>query len=403
MGYYNQNQDGGRSRRKKSGWLIPLLLGILIGIILVIEVIPAFTGSDTAEEEAGTDNARIETNDGSGSVNQSVTVDVSTQITDVVEEVTPSVVGVTNIQKRTDFWNQQQEEGIEAGTGSGVVYKMDDGTAYVVTNHHVIEGADNVEIVLYDDTHLEAEIMGSDLFSDLAVLRMDGSQVEKAIEIGSSGSVKVGEPAIAIGNPLGLMFSSTVTQGVISGTERTIPQDFNQDGRADWQAEVIQTDAAINPGNSGGALININGQLIGINSMKINEAAVEGIGFAIPIDSALPIIKELEANGEVTRPFLGVEIYSLDEVPQTEWDSTLNLPKKVEGGVYIWNVEPLSPADEAGLERLDVITELDGEPIYNMIDLRKILYQEKEVGDEVSVVYYRDGEKKETTITLGTQ
>jgi len=403
LGYYNQNQDGGRSRRKKSGWLIPLLLGILIGIILVIEVIPAFTGSDTAEEEAGTDNARIETNDGSGSVNQSVTVDVSTQITDVVEEVTPSVVGVTNIQKRTDFWNQQQEEGIEAGTGSGVVYKMDDGTAYVVTNHHVIEGADNVEIVLYDDTHLEAEIMGSDLFSDLAVLRMDGSQVEKAIEIGSSGSVKVGEPAIAIGNPLGLMFSSTVTQGVISGTERTIPQDFNQDGRADWQAEVIQTDAAINPGNSGGALININGQLIGINSMKINEAAVEGIGFAIPIDSALPIIKELEANGEVTRPFLGVEIYSLDEVPQTEWDSTLNLPKKVEGGVYIWNVEPLSPADEAGLERLDVITELDGEPIYNMIDLRKILYQEKEVGDEVSVVYYRDGEKKETTITLGTQ
>jgi len=379
-----------------------LLLGVLIGIVPVIEVIPAFTDSNAATDEE--DNATIETNENAenGTTNQSITVDVSTQITDVVEEVTPAVVGITNLQQHTDFWNQQQE-GVQAGTGSGVIYKNEGDTAYVVTNHHVIQGADTIEVVLHDETHIEAEVLGSDLFSDLAVLRMDSSEVDQVIEIGTSETIKVGEPAIAIGNPLGHMFSSTVTQGVISGTERTIPQDFNQDGRADWQAEVIQTDAAINPGNSGGALININGQLIGINSMKINEAAVEGIGFAIPIDSALPIIEELETNGEVTRPFIGVEIYSLNEVPQTEWESTLNLPDEVEGGVYVWSVEPLSPADEAGLERLDVITELDGEPVNNMIDLRKILYQEKEVGDEVSIVYYRDGERNETTLTLGTQ
>src|SRR5699024_3899502 len=196
------------------------------------------------------------------------------------------------------------------------------GDAYYVTNHHVIEGADTVGLVLFDDSHISVDLVGSDLFSDLAVLKMDGKQVEKVIEMGSSDDVKVGEPAIAIGNPLGLMFSGSVTQGVISGKQRTIPQDFNQDGRADWQAEVIQTDAAINPGNSGGALINIEGQLIGINSMKINQAAVEGIGFAIPIDTAGPIIDELEKTGEVKRAYLGVEIYSLDEVPQTEWKNT---------------------------------------------------------------------------------
>src|SRR5699024_10825858 len=162
--------------------------------------------------------------------------------------------------------------------------------------------------------------------------------------------VKVGEPAVAIGNPLGHMFAGSVTQGVISGTQRTIPLDINQDGRADWQAEVIQTDAETNPGNSGGALINIEGQLIGINSMKINQTSVEGIGFAIPIDTAMPVIEELEETGEVTRPYLGVEIYSLEEVPKAEWSRTLNLPEDIEGGVYVWSVEPLSPADQGGLE-----------------------------------------------------
>ncbi|AXI11021.1 serine protease [Oceanobacillus zhaokaii] len=410
MGYYDQGYPPNPSskRRKKGGWLIPLLLGIIIGILLVGEVVPSIMTSDIVQENFPTDNgtneATIESgknNKNSGAIPRAVTVDVSTQITEMVEEVSPAVVGVTNIQSTTDFWEQQ--ESVEAGTGSGVIYKNTDGVAYVVTNHHVIEGADSVEVVLSNDTHIGAEIIGSDLFSDLAVLRMDGAAVEKVIEIGSSANVKVGEPVIAIGNPLGLAFSGSVTQGVISGTERTVPQDYNRDGRADWQAEVIQTDAAINPGNSGGALINISGQLIGINSMKINQEAVEGIGFSIPIDSALPIIEELEATGEVVRPYIGVEIYSLEEVPQAEWKNTLKLPQEVDGGVYVWSVEPLSPADQAGLQRFDVITDLDGNPVKDMIDLRKVLYQDKEIGEEVSVVYYRNGERIETTLQLGSQ
>ncbi|MGX4671179.1 S1C family serine protease [Cerasibacillus sp. JNUCC 74] len=403
MGYYDQHYPPNPQRKKKKNWLIPLLLGVIIGVLLVTVALPALvdTGILTNnEQEAGTRQDLGSTKKGNGP-KQVMNVDISTQITEIIDQVAPAVVGVINIQQQIDFW--QQEEKSQAGEGSGVIYKKEDGTAYVVTNHHVVSGADTIEVVLFDDTRIKAKLVGSDLFSDLAVLKMDGDQIKNVIEIGTSANVKVGEPAIAIGNPLGLMFSGSVTQGVISGKERTIPQDFNQDGRADWQAEVIQTDAAINPGNSGGALINLRGQLIGINSMKINQTAVEGLGFAIPIDSALPIINQLETEGKVTRPYLGVEIYSLEEVPQTEWNNTLKLPEDIEGGVYVWSVEPLSPADRAGLKRLDVITELDGKQIRNMIDLRKILYQEKEVGDKVTVTYYREGRKQETTIELGTQ
>ncbi|KHE67306.1 S1C family serine protease, partial [Halobacillus sp. BBL2006] len=174
-------------------------------------------------------------------------------------------------------------------------------------------------------------------------------------------------------------------------------------GLEDWQAEVIQTDAAINPGNSGGALINIDGQLIGINSMKIAQSAVEGIGFAIPIDSAMPIINELEEFGQVNRPYIGIEAYGLNEVPTSEWNNTLNLPEEVEGGLYIRSIRQMSPAAKAGLKPLDVITELDGQKVEDIIDLRKYLYNEKDPGDEMEITYYRDGEKNTVTVTLGSQ
>src|SRR5690625_559545 len=388
-----------KSPKKKKGWLLPVIIGITVGAILMFVLYPNITNNgDLTDDEESTEEEKAQ--DGPTKQGQ-LQVDVSTQITDIVDDVSATVVGVTNIQQQADFWSGDEAD--EAGTGSGVIYKKDNDYAYIVTNNHVVEQADVVEIIFKDETNLEAEILGTDLFSDLAVLRVDGEQIDKVIEMGTSDSLKVGEPAIAIGNPLGHMFAGSVTQGIISGKQRTIPQDFNQDGRADWQAEVIQTDAAINPGNSGGALINIEGQLIGINSMKINQAIAQGIGFAIPIDTAKPIIEELEIKGTVTRPYLGVEIYSLDEVPKAEWKNTLRLPEDVEGGVYIWSVEPSSPASEAGIERLDVITSFAGEEVEDLLRLRQILYEEKEVGDEIEVVFYRDGEKKKVQLTLGEQ
>lgn len=402
MGYYDDHVKKPEPPKKRGNWILPIIIGVVVGVLLMLVIYPSLSGNNVVLKENENDNTEEtrDDDDSSNKVEQQVSVEVSTQITEIVEEVSPAVVGVTNIQRRADFW-QQGETDSEAGTGSGVIYKKDDDYAYIVTNHHVVDKADMIEIVLNDDTSLEAELLGSDLFTDLAVLRVDGDNIDRTIEMGSSESLKVGEPVIAIGNPLGHMFAGSVTQGIISGKQRTIPQDFNQDGRPDWQAEVIQTDAAINPGNSGGALINMKGQLIGINSMKISQMIAQGIGFAIPIDSARPIIEELEKNGKVTRPYLGVEIYSLDEVPKVEWKNTLKLPDSVEGGVYIWSVEPLSPADEAGLERLDVITELAGKPVLDILDLRKILYEELEVGDKVDIVYYRDGERHETSVTLG--
>ncbi len=147
----------------------------------------------------------------------------------------------------------------------------------------------------------------------------------------------------------------------------------------------------------------MEGQLIGINSMKVAQSSVEGIGFAIPIDAALPLIEELEQDGQVSRAFIGIEAYGLNEVPTSEWENTLNLPDDVEGGLYIRSVSQMSPASKAGLEQLDVITELDGEPVEDIIDLRKYLYEEKDPGEELEVTYYRDGEPNQTTLTLDTQ
>ncbi len=363
-----------------------LLIGILIGVIIMFFIYQNLLDKTSSN---------IKTN-----YNESVHVDVTTEITEIVKEVTPTVVGVTNKQETEEFLNEGRIQGNEAGTGSGVIYKQNETEAFIVTNHHVIQNADLLEVVLSNDETLEAELLGSDLFMDLAVLKVEANEIEEGVKIGTSENINVGEPVLAIGNPLGHMFAGSVTQGIISGKLRTIPQDFNQDGYPDWQAEVLQTDAAINPGNSGGALINIKGELIGINSMKISQTVAEGIGFAIPIDAALPVIKELEEKGQVTRPYLGVEIYSLNEMPKGEWQSSLKLPEDITSGVYIWSVEPGSPADKAGLERLDVITELDGKKIENIIDLRKILYEEKKVDDEIKVSAYRKGEEIEVTTTL---
>ncbi|MYL39241.1 PDZ domain-containing protein [Halobacillus litoralis] len=386
---------------------MPTIVGGILGAVLVLLALPALVQTELLpydmtipEDESGL----VDDNQGLTGDTKSVSVDVTTQITDVVEQVTPTVVGVVNLQTRENFWQEGAEDSSQqAGVGSGVIYKKEDGTAYVVTNNHVIEGASEIEVVLADETRIKAELIGGDVFTDLAVLEMPGDQVEQVAELGSSENLKVGEPAIAIGNPLGLSFAGSVTQGIISGKERAIPQDFNGDGLEDWQAEVIQTDAAINPGNSGGALINIEGQLIGINSMKIAQSSVEGIGFAIPIDSAKPIIDELEQKGQVDRPYIGIEAYGLDEVPTSEWNNTLNLPEDVEGGLYIRSIRQMSPAAKAGLEPLDVITALDGEPVEDIIDLRKYLYNEKDPGEEMDITYYRDGEQQTTTITLGSQ
>lgn len=320
-------------------------------------------------------------------------------IVGAVDEASAAVVGVTNLQTAGNYWTGP-EETVPAGVGSGVIYKQAEGKAYVVTNNHVVEGASQIEITLEDGTKVPAKLLGADIWTDLAVVEMDDADVQDVIEFGNSDELKRGQTAIAIGNPLGLGFSGSVTVGVISGKERSIPVDLNGDQSVDWNAEVLQTDAAINPGNSGGALVDLNGRLIGINSMKIAEASVEGIGLAIPINSAVPIIEDLEQHGEVRRPQMGVTLFDLMDIPAVYQQQELNLPEDVTEGVVVDQVMRGSAAQEAGLRQYDVITEMNGEPIADLIDLRKYLYNEVEKGDTVVLTVYRGGKATEVEINF---
>lgn len=406
MGYYDQDDETRYKENKgrKSGVFLASLIGAILGAILVIIAVPTLAKLDVLPydvQPSDNTSAGGTTLTPDNSVVQKVSVDVESNVTSAVDKAGEAVVGITNIQS-TSFWSDEQADST-AGTGSGVIYKKEGGKAYVVTNHHVVEGATALEVSLSDGTKIPAKLRGSDIWTDLAVLEIDAKEVKKIAEFGNSDKLKAGEPAIAIGNPLGPTFSGSVTNGIISGLERTIPVDINQDGVADWQSEVIQTDAAINPGNSGGALINIAGQVIGINSMKIAQNAVEGIGLSIPINYAIPIIDDLEKYGEVRRPYMGVDLKSVAEVPGYYQEEALKLPNDVKDGVALRSVVPNSPADQAGLRELDVIVEMDGQKITDVIDLRKHLYNKKKIGEQLKIKFYREGKLQETTMKLGAE
>ncbi|EIT86097.1 HtrA2 peptidase [Fictibacillus macauensis ZFHKF-1] len=399
MGFYDDhdnNESRPRRGRSRGGFLLTGIIGAVIGGLIVLLCIPALGGVGLLPK------TYTPTNEYSGKeedgLKKSVDVNVTTKVTDAVKKARDSVVEVLNIQGG-NFWDQNKQQ--PAGSGSGVIYKKAGGKAYVVTNYHVVKDASRLEITLSNGSKLKGTLRGGDPVMDLAVVEVDGSKVQKVAEFGSSSSLKPGEPAIAIGNPLG-SFPGSVTEGVISAADRTMPVDSDKDGNPDWQAEVIQTDAAINPGNSGGALLNIAGQVIGINSSKIAESAVEGIGFAIPVDIARPIINDLEKYGKVNRPFLGIGPIPLSQISSYHRDSTLKLPSSVKDGVVVMNVEPLSPADRAGLKELDVITAFDGQAIKSPLDLRKYLYTKAKVGQKIKVTYYHKGDKKTTEVTLSS-
>lgn len=388
MGYYDQ------SDRVRRGMLVFLtaIISAVIGGLLVLTLSPALVRMGLLPQEYfSRGNAPL--SEGAGPT-QSVSVDVNNDITKAVQQVRPAVVGVVNIQESGGPFNQ---EPVQSGTGSGVIFEKKGEKALVVTNHHVIEGANQIGVVIPGEDggkNVGAKLLGSDKATDLAVLEISSKYVTKVAKFGNSDQVKAGEPAIAIGNPLGLEFSQSVTAGVISSPQRQIKVSETMD------MDVIQTDAAINPGNSGGALVNAAGQLIGINSLKIAEQGVEGLGFAIPVNDAKPILNDLIQFGEVHRPYLGVALRDLETVDLQARSTKLHLPDSVTQGVVILDITPGSGSAKAGLQRLDVIVQLDEQKIRDGSDLRSYLWKKKEIGDQMKVVFYRDGEKKSVTLTL---
>lgn len=346
---------------------------------------------------------------------QNTKVDAKTDVTEAVNKMENAVVSVTTLQKQASQLSELERifgpaggksedtgELKEASEGSGVIYRKDGNKAYIVTNNHVVAGADAVNILFNDGTKTEAKIIGTDTYSDLAVLEISSEHVQAVAEFANSDDIKVGETALAMGSPLGSTFSNSVSQGIVSAKDRMISNQTD-DGQI-INSKAIQTDAAINPGNSGGALVNTSGQVIGINSSKIAQAAsgvsAEGMGFAIPSNEVVKIINQLEQGKDVVRPMLGVTMIDLNMISAQEKADVLKLKDdKVSSGVILGSVEKDSPAEKGGLKKYDVITQFDGKDVSTSADLQNILYQ-KNIGDKVDVTYYREGHQKSATITL---
>ncbi|QIL45765.1 PDZ domain-containing protein [Vagococcus coleopterorum] len=336
-------------------------------------------------------------------------------VSKAVETVQDAVVSVVNLQKKeqlNDFGrffgedlvdpNDKDDDALQANSeGSGVIYRKDGGDAYVVTNNHVVEGSDALEVLLNDGTKVPGELVGHDSYTDLAVIKIASKDVKATAEFGDSDSLKVGEPAIAIGSPLGSVYANSATQGIISAKNREITNQTEKGEPVSINA--LQTDAAINPGNSGGPLINIAGQVIGINSIKISAASsgvsAEGMGFSIPSNDVVAIISQLEKDGKVSRPTLGITMSDLSLITKDSQENILKVPADITTGVIIRSVGAATPAEKAGLQQYDVIVEIDGDAIETGTDLQSLLYKKK-VGDKISVTFYREAEKKTTTVDL---
>lgn len=296
-----------------------------------------------------------------------------------IDKVSPAIVGVVNYAK-----NRTQ------GEGSGIVYKTDGNDAYIVTNEHVVSGGDYFEVVFKNGESSEATIVGTDVYTDLAVLKVTGVEVEAVAEFGNTEDLKVGQTVMAIGNPLGLNFAGSATSGIVSGQDRVISVDLNSDGIDDWEMTVLQTDTAINPGNSGGALINLDGKVVGINSMKIATSSVEGMSFSIPTYVAIPIINDLETYGEVRRPQLGVYIQEMSMIPD-RLKEILNISVDQKSGVFIYEVFEGGVADQMGIKAGDIVTEVNGESVQDTMEFRKKLYDFRE-GDNIELTIVREQE-----------
>lgn len=297
------------------------------------------------------------------------------------------------------------KEGTQVSSGTGFVYKQEGNTAYIMTNNHVIANGDSAKIIFSDGTDAETKILGGDTYADIAVLTTSSKEIKQVAMIGDTEKIKLGDTTFAVGAPLGDNYSGTVTKGILSGKDRLVEVSFSGT-TSDYYMKVLQTDAALNPGNSGGPLCNINGEVIGVTSLKLTQEkisatstySVEGMGFAIPIEDALYYAGIIETGESVKRPYIGISMLDITDSYYL-WQARITIPDGVEKGVAILEVVSTSPAAKAGLQKGDIIIKLEKEKIQSVAELRYELYKHNP-GETIKITYNRNGKEYTAPITL---
>ena len=379
MGYYDQNDYSDYSaKRRRPGLFATIALALisaLIGGLISVALVPSLYGNQPGGGK------EVILGQGSSAPPVTITQPTGFPTVEVAKAVGPAVVGIANFQSRGRIFGGAGLT--EAGTGSGFI--IDAQYGYIVTNYHVVANASKLMVSLADGRNAEATLVGQDPRTDLAVLKISADGLTVA-QLGNSEQVQVGEPVVAIGNPGGEEFARSVTQGVVSAKNRILLIE----GESSFN--LIQTDAAINPGNSGGPLVNYNGQVVGINSAKNAEAGFEGMGFAIPITDAIPVIEQLIAKGYISHPGF---LVSIDTRYTPEWAAQRGWP----AGAYISNVDPSGPAAQAGIQAGDVLVKIEGVTVRSSLELTHELFKFKP-GDTVTVTYYRNGQNTDVQVKL---
>ena len=375
----SDNNNEMHSYNKSSG----INLGVVIILVIFVAVISGSLGAIAVLKTKTTTT----TSEG-GITTSSIKLDETNTISESVDKVYDAVVVVEG------YSNKQL-----ASTGTGFVYKKANGKAYIMTNHHVVAKCDSVKVLFTNGDKIETKLVGSDAYSDIAVLSIKDTTKIKAATMGDSEKSKVGDTVFTVGSPEGADYAGTVTKGILSGKDRLVAVALSNSTTSDYYMNVLQTDAAINPGNSGGPICNINGEVIGITNMKLVDDSVEGMGFAIPIKDALNYATTLEKNGKISRPYIGISMLDLTNSFYL-WQAGISVPENVKAGVAIYTVENNSPASKAGLKKGDIIIKIGDNKVENLAEFRYRLYKSSP-NDKIKVTYVRDGKEQTTTVTLG--
>ena len=284
-------------------------------------------------------------------------------------------------------------------TGTGFVYKTDKKYGYILTNAHVVNDMEKVTVTFSNDEECDVEVLGKDSYLDLAVLRVDVENVTLVANIGSSEKINIGDTVFTVGAPMGYEYRGSVTSGILSGKDRMIKVSIGNSSVEDWVMRVLQLDASINPGNSGGPLLNINGEVIGICSLKLVDDQIEGMGFAIPIEYAMSHVEQLEKGEKIEWPVIGITMANVGET-STLARNGISISDKIKEGVVIVSTQEDAAAEKGGLKKGDVITKLAGQKVKDIAWLRYELYQHS-AGDEIDVTYIRNGKEYTVSVKLG--